>query len=458
MRPLAPSPNVDASDLIRCDLQHLWHPCTQMKDHEQHPPVLIQRADGPYLFTHDGRKIIDAISSWWCKSLGHAHPEIRRAVTEQLQNLEHIMLAGATHAPIIRLAQRLATLTPSLDRVFFTDNGSTGVDAAMKMALQYQLQCGRPARTRFLALQNGYHGETTLALAAGDCDLYSAPYAPVLTPIHKIGPLPYVSGSAAEGWNKMDDAQWQEIETQLAPWRENTAALILEPLLQGAGGMLIYSADLLRRLRNWTEKNKILLIADEIMTGMGRTGYALAEEQAGVVPDLAILSKGLTAGWVPMAAILTSTKIYNAFYDDYFSGRAFLHSNTYTGNAIAVAAANAALDIYESEETFARVQRDAPFLRDLMQKVADETGCLRHVRGLGFMVAADLINPRTGEPLPREQRTGYRVYHQAVRLGAWLRPLGDTLYFLPPLNTPKAVLEDLAAITIQAIRATLPTF
>ena len=446
---------MDNSRMIELDLSHLWHPCSQMRDYQDFPPLPIASAEGPWLITTDGRRIIDAISSWWCKSLGHCHPRIRAAVDRQLDRFEHIILANTTSETIALLASKLAAVCPGLDRVFFADNGSTAVEIALKMSLQYQLQTGHGEKNRFLALHNGYHGETILTLAAGDCEMYSQPYRSVLPSIAKTPPLTYLSGPQDPAWEHYPEESWLAIETALTPLADQLAAIIFEPIIQGAGGMMIYSPDLLRRLRCWADIHGVQLIADEIMTGFGRCGRMMACEYAGIAPDYACFSKGLTAGWGPMAAVVTSTRVYDAFYDDYFSGKAFLHSNTYTGYPVAAAAALATMEVYAEEKIIERMPERSAGLLERMKQVAVATGALTNVRGIGFIAAADLINPADCKSFDRKLRTGYRCYQQAVELGAMLRPLGDTIYFLPPLNCPEDVLDRLAEITVEAINTTL---
>jgi len=405
--------------------------------------------------TTDGRKVIDGISSWWCKSLGHSHPRIRRAVKAQIGKFEHVIMANTCNEILVELSERLCALMPGLDKVFYADNGSTAVEVAMKMSLQYHAQTGSPQRTKFLSLENGYHGETILTLAASDCELYSRPFAPLMTWIPKISDIPYVSGPDSKAWGHMSPSAWKEIELNLDKDAGSVSAIILEPVVQGAGGMRIYSPDFLGKLRKWTKKNNVHLIADEIMTGFGRTGKMLACEHAGIVPDFVCLSKGLTAGWGPMSAVLCTDNIYKAFYADYSKGRAFLHSNTYSGNAIAAAAALEAMKIYDDEGIVAKVAKQSYELRRRMEWVASETGALRNIRGVGYIVAAEICDPYSGKCFPAEERTGFKFYQNAVKYGALLRPLGDTIYFLPPLNTPAKVLDDLAEIAVKSLKTTL---
>jgi len=441
--------------LQNTNLNNIWYPCSQMKDYEAFPPLHIVKAEGSYLYTADGNTLIDAISSWWCKSLGHTHPRISQAVKKQIDHFEHIIMANTCSDTLVELSEKLCSIAPGLDKVFYADNGSTAVEIAIKMSLQYNLQTGKSKKKKFLALENGYHGETILTLAAGDCELYSAPYNDLMPKIEKITNLPYVSGPDDPLWNKMPDKDWQLIENQLSPLAEKLSGIIFEPILQGAGGMKIYSPDFLQRLRKWSDKNNVHLIADEIMTGFGRTGKILACNHADIIPDFACLSKGLTAGWGPMAVVLTSSDIYDAFYDDYSTGKAFMHSNTYCGYPIAAAAALEAFKIYNDEQTFEHVSAQSSNLRKRMENIAEKTGAVTNIRNIGFMVAGDIINPKTRLPFPSHKRTGYVCYQNAVKLGAILRPLGDTMYFLPPLNTSESTLDDLANIAEKAIIQTL---
>ncbi len=442
-------------EMIKLDLAHNWHPCSQMKDYETFPPIPIERANGSYLYTTEGKEIIDAISSWWCKSLGHCHPVIKEAVIKQLDKFEHIIGANTCNETIVNLSAQLAELIPGLDKVFYSENGSTAIEIAAKLSLQYNNQSGREHKKEFMSLVNGYHGESVLALSAGDCELYSKPYAHIMLKIPKIYSVPYVSGIKDENWDKISDEAWLEIENELAKYAENLSAIFFEPIVQGAGGMLIYSPDFLRRLRKWADKNQVHLIADEIMTGFGRTGKFFAFEYANIIPDFVAISKGLTGGYVPMSAVLCSTEVYNAFYDDYASGKAFLHSNTYTGYAAGAAAGLASLRIMQDEDIVAQVAKRGIGLQDRLAQVATSTNSLINLRGVGFVAAADIVNPATGKSYDSKLRTGYKCFQKAIELGAWLRPLGDTIYIFPPLNTDEQTLDKIAQIAEEALIITL---
>lgn len=442
------------SDLIRRDLAHLWHPCSQMKDYESFPPVEVTGAAGSYLHLRNGSRLIDASSSWWCKSLGHGDARLRAALSRQADRFEHVISANTANETLVGLSERLAKLCPPLDKVFYGGDGSTAVEIALKMALHAQRIRGQTQRARFIALENGYHGESGLALAAGDLGLYREPYAGVLPEPVILRGLPYVSSSADPLWNDCGPA-WPALEAQLEAHARTAAALIVEPVLQGAGGMRVYSPDLLRRLRAWTRAHGVYLIADEILTGFWRTGGKLAWDHVGgdadAAPDLLCLSKGLTGGWLPFSATLVHPELYALFYADYGQGRDFLHSNTYSGNALGAAVAAEALSIYEAPAFGESVAALSARLAAAWARVAEATGALENLRAVGAVVAADLRLP---EGL-RGRRAGFAVFREAVARGALLRPLGDTLYWLPPLNTGEETVEELAEITIDSIRAVL---
>lgn len=436
----------ESSNWVVRDLKHLWHPCSQMKDYELFPPHIVQRAQGSFIEFDDGRRVIDAISSWWCKSLGHGHPRLKAALLAQVEKFEHVMLANISHPPIVQLSEQLAALIPSLNKVMYASDGSCAVEMAMKMSLHAHQILGHTHRDQFMALANGYHGETAGALAVSDVGLYRQPYEKMLKKTHFLQNVPYVTGESDPLWSDCASV-WSSIETQLEPLAEQLTAIIVEPIVQGAGGMLIYSADFLRRLATWCCVHQVHLIADEIMTGFGRTGTMLACEQAGIEPHFLCLSKGMTSGWLPLSAVVTSDAIYNLFYTDYDQGSAFLHSHTYTGNALAAAVAVACIQCFTEENILQRVNQKAPLMKQLMEQTVEETGRLHRVRAIGAMVAADLIVENA------QERKGYQVFQEAIQQGAWLRPLGNTLYWLPPLVIEEEALKRLQIITRDSIRA-----
>jgi adenosylmethionine---8-amino-7-oxononanoate aminotransferase len=439
------------SDLIPRDLRHVWHPCSQMKDYEDFPPVEVTAAQGSRLILKDGSTVIDATSSWWCKTLGHGHPRLREALFRQAGKFEHVISANTANETLVGLSERLAALCPPLDKAFYAGDGSSAVEIALKMALHAQRIREQPQRTKFIALENGYHGESGLSLAISDLGLYREPYAAVLPEPVILRGLPYVfgvSGPEDPLWHDCGGL-WPFLERELDEHKETAAALVLEPVLQGAGGMRVYSPDLLRRLRAWTIQHGVFLVADEILTGFWRTGRLLAVHHAGIAPDLLCLSKGLTAGWMPFSATLVHPELYDLFHADYGQGRDFLHSNTYSGNALGAAVAREALSIYTEPGFAAEVDACAARLRAAWSQVVTATGALEKVRAVGGMVSADLRLP---EPL-RGSRVGFRIFREAVARGALLRPLGNTLYWLPPLNTPAADIDRLAEVTAASIQA-----
>jgi adenosylmethionine-8-amino-7-oxononanoate aminotransferase len=413
-----------------------------MKDYETFKPPVIEKAKGSYLYTNAGQKIIDAISSWWCKTLGHNHPKLNKALIKQTKRFEHVILANTTNETIVQLAEELSKLTKSLNKIMFASDGSCAMEIAMKMSLHAHQITGELNRTKFACLKNGYHGETCLTMAVSDCELYKKPYQSILPHTYVISSLPYTNSKHTPLWKNCEQ-HWQKIEIQLNKYKDQLTAITFEPILQGAGGMLIYSADFLCRLRKWTEANNIHLIADEIMTGFGRTGLPLACQHAKIEPDFLCLAKGLTAGYLPMSVVLTNQKIYDYFYDDYETGKAFLHSHTHSGNALAAAVALETLKVIQQEHIYAQVQIMEPILYQYMQEVAAQTKKLKNIRYIGAVVAADLITDK--------DRMGYQIFQQAIKLGALLRPIGNTIYWLPPLNIKTKDLRKLRDITIKAI-------
>jgi adenosylmethionine---8-amino-7-oxononanoate aminotransferase len=449
----------------RRDLDVLWHPCTQMREHPHTMPLLpIERGDGAWLIGRDGRRYLDAISSWWTNLFGHANPRIADAISTQARTLEHVILAGCSHAPAVELAERLLALAPReggrapLAKVFYADNGSAGVEVALKMAFHWFRNRGEARRTKFIALGNGYHGETLGALAVGDVPLYRRVYAPLLCEA-LFAPTPDAYACAADETpadraRRAADGLREILERHAG----EVCALILEPLVQCAGGMRMHDPLYLRLARDLCDAHGVFLIADEIAVGFGRTGTLFACEQApsrdggarGIQPDLLCLSKGLTGGALPLAAVLATQAIYDGFLDD-SRERAFLHSHSYTGNPLACAAALATLDIFESEDVIARNLRSASRMRDLARTV-DELEPVAEVRQTGMIVAFELTRDgRSDTPFDPSARIGLRAYRAALVRGVLLRPLGDVLYWMPPYCIDDEALQRLALVTREAI-------
>jgi adenosylmethionine-8-amino-7-oxononanoate aminotransferase len=430
-----------SSELARRDLQTVWHPCTQMKDHEWLPMIPIVRGEGVWLHDADGKRYLDAISSWWVNLFGHANPRIGAAVARQLGRLEHVMLAGFTHEPAIELAERLTALAPAgLTRCFFADNGSSAIEVALKMSFHYWRNSGQSARRRFVTLTNSYHGETLGALAVGHVELYREIYQPLLMDVLSVPSPDCYAREPGESWEAHSRRLFAHMEETLARHADEICAVIVEPLVQCAGQMRMYHPVYLTLLREACDRHGVHLIADEVAVGFGRTGTLFACEQAGIAPDFLCLSKGLTGGFLPLSVVLAGERVYEAFYDEYESLRAFLHSHSYTGNPLACTAALATLDIFRDDDVLARNRMLAAHLG----RRAGELAELRHVaevRQHGMIVAAELA--RDGDrhrPFPWQERRGLRVYQHGLQHEALLRPIGNVVYFMPPyVITPDEV-------------------
>lgn len=445
------SARVDNGELRRRDLNVLWHPTTQMKDHESLPLLPIRRAHGVWLEDMDGRRYIDAISSWWVNLFGHTNHEISEAVARQARELEHVILAGATHEPAVALAEKLVALTPAgLDRVFYADSGSNAVEISLKMSFHYWLNRGENRRTRFVALSNSYHGETLGTLSIGDAGVFRDAYKPLLLePL--IAPSPDCFGIDPQEHDAHAAGKLAELEQLLQAHEGEVCAVIVEPLVQGAGGMRMYPPAYLSGLRNVCDRNKVHLVADEIAVGFGRTGTMFAFEQANVSPDFMCISKGLTGGYLPMSAVLTSEEVYREFYDDYVSLRGFLHSHSYTGNALACAAALATLAIFEREPVLERNRETARLMRESVREL-EQHPHVGEIRQTGMILAMEMVSDRdTMAPYDWKERRGIRVYRHALEKGVLLRPIGNVVYFMPPYVIGGDEIEQMAAAAIGGI-------
>jgi len=424
---------VTNADWAARSLARVWHPCTQMKDHEQLPLVPIKSAQGAWLEDFEGKRYLDAISSWWTNLFGHRHPVIVERMKQQLDRLDHVLLAGFTHEGAVTLAEKLCAIAPKgLTRCFYSDNGSSAIEVALKMSFHYWRNAGQPKKTRFIALENSYHGETLGALAVGGPSMYRDTYQPLLMqPIHVPSPDCFTRAPGAS-WEDHSRQQFVHMQAALEHHAKEVCAVVVEPLVQCAGGMRMYHPIYLRMLREACDRHGVHLIADEIATGFGRTGKMFAIEWAGVSPDLMCLSKGLTGGTLPLAATLATEQIYQAFYADHSAGKAFLHSHSYTGNALACAAALATLEIFGQQDWMAENRNHGHLL---WMGVA---GLLKHpnvaeVRQQGMILAIELAaDARARKPFPAAERRGRRVYEYGLEKGVLLRPLGDVIYFMPP--------------------------
>lgn len=433
------------------DLDVVWHPCTQMQDHETLPMIPIERGRGVWLHDFDGNKYIDAVSSWWVNLFGHANPSINAAISKQMDTLEHVMLAGFSHQAVIELSERLVDITPpELDRVFYGDNGSSAIEIALKMSFHYHANCGHPERTRFINLSNSYHGETLGALAVGDVALYKETYGPLMMePITVDAPDAY--GLPREQWAEAAQNGLAKMRKALEAHAQHTCAVIIEPLVQCAGSMRMYDPSYLTGLRQLCDEFGVHLIADEIAVGFGRTGTLFACEQGNITPDFMCLSKGLTGGYLPLSAVLTSNTVYQAFYDRYETLKGFLHSHSYTGNALACRAALATLDLFEQSDVLGNNQSLAETLGQAIAPLADHPQ-VGDVRQTGMIAAVEMVqDKRTHTPYPWQQRRGMTVFQHALTRGVLLRPLGNVIYFMPPYVITEQQIQHVAKVAAEGI-------
>ncbi len=424
-------------DLATLDHRHVWHPFTQQQGWSEEAPLMIERGEGVYLFDTEGRRYIDGTASLWCNVHGHRHPAIDAAIHAQVDCISHSTMLGLSHPGATELAGRLVEIAPrGLTRVFYSDSGATAAEIALKIAFQYQQQRGESGRERFVRLRDAYHGDTIGSVSVGGIDLFHATYRPLLFETHAAEP-----GDAAD------------MERVLTAHAGEVAAVIVEPLVQGAAGMIVHPPGYLRAVRELCDEHGLLLICDEVATGFGRTGTMFACEQEDVAPDLLCMAKGISAGYLPLAATLTTEEIYDAFLGAPAEQRTFFHGHTYTGNPLACAAALASLDVFERERTIEAMQPKIRLLEELLAAI-EAMPEVAEVRWRGFMIGIDL-----GEHDP-DLRLGHRVTLEARERGAIVRPLGDTVVVVPPLSISAAELRALLAITTESIEAavaSLPT-
>ena len=425
-------------------LAAVWHPCTQMKRHEAAPPIAIERASGPWLYGSDGQRYLDGISSWWVNLFGHSHPHIRAALADQMERLDHVMLAGFTHAPVVELSERLSALT-GLGHAFYGSDGASATEIALKMSAHYWRNLGRSGKNRFVGLAGGYHGETVGALAVTDIALFREAYAPLVR-LSDTVPSPDAR-QALPGETAADVARRAAagLEVWLQANHQETAALIAEPLVQCAAGIAMHDAEYLRLARTLCDRYEVHLVVDEIAVGFGRTGSLFAHQQAGIRPDFICLSKGLTGGTLPLSSVLTTDAVYAAFYDDDVA-RGFLHSHSYTGNPLACRAAVATLELFEQLDALAANQQLAQRISAAFAPLTAHPR-VRHARQQGMIWAWDIESP-----LPDFSR---RYHAAAMARGLLLRPIGHTLYCMPPYVLDDEAVAHLGRMALEALEATL---
>ncbi|WP_141432684.1 adenosylmethionine--8-amino-7-oxononanoate transaminase [Bacillus sp. 03113] len=437
-------------DLIEKSKKYLWLPFTQMKDYDENP-FIIESGDGIKVKDIDGKEYYDGFSALWLNVHGHRKKELDQAIKNQLDKIAHSTLLGMTNVPATELAEKLIEISPEkLTRVFYSDSGAEAMEIALKMAFQYWMNIGRPEKHKFIAMQNGYHGDTIGAVSVGSIDLFHQVYGPLMFKSYKA-PIPYVYHSKSGDPVQCRDECLHILEQLLIKNHQEIAALTIESMVQGAGGMIVMPEGFLSGVRALCTKYDVLMIVDEVATGFGRTGKMFACEHEDVQPDLMAVGKGITGGYLPIAATLTTEAIYNAFYDDYDKRKTLFHGHSYTGNQLGCAVAIENLRLFESENLVAEVAKKAEYLQLLLEELKS----LPHVgdiRQLGFMCGIELVNSKdTKKPFPAENRIGYQVTLKMRELGMLTRPLGDVIVFMPPHVSTLEELKEMVAIMKEAI-------
>ncbi|BCB25579.1 adenosylmethionine--8-amino-7-oxononanoate aminotransferase BioA [Sulfurimicrobium lacus] len=427
-------------DFLQRSRDAVWHPCSQMKHFETLPLVPIARGKGVWLYDFEERRYLDAISSWWVNLFGHCNPRINAAIKDQLDTLEHVILAGFTHQPVIELSERLSRLT-GLGHCFYGSDGASATEIALKMSFHYWRNSGVPDKTRFISLQNSYHGETIGALSVTDVALFKDTYAPLLRQSTQVPTPDWRNAAAGESARDFALRCAAALRAHLEQHHAETAALIVEPLVQGAAGMGMYDAEYLRQARAICNEFKVHLIADEIAVGFGRTGTMFACEQAGIRPDFMCLSKGISGGYLPLSAVLTTNEVFQAFYHDE-TARGFLHSHSYTGNALACRAALATLDIFEQDQVIAANRAKAAYLTQAAQPLRDHPK-VKNFRHTGMIWAFEAENDT-----PHFSRAFYQL---ALENELLLRPMGNTVYFMPPYIISEEEIDLLIGGTLKVL-------
>jgi adenosylmethionine-8-amino-7-oxononanoate aminotransferase len=429
--------------ILNRSLHAVWHPCTQMKQHESYPLIPIKSGDGVWLCDAEGKRYLDAVSSWWVNLFGHNNPRIKEAIKQQLDTLEHVMLAGFTHEPVVELSEKLSKLT-GLGHAFYASDGASATEIALKMSFHYWRNSNKAGKTKFISLQNSYHGETLGALGVTDVAIFKDTYAPLLM---QSAQMPSPDFRLSEAGESAEDYALRcaaALEQYVQTHHAELAAFIIEPLVQCAAGMGMYHAAYLRRACEICNQYDVHLIADEIAVGFGRTGTMFACEYAGVLPDFICLSKGITGGYLPLSAVLTTDKVYQAFYDDRTS-RGFLHSHSYTGNPLACSAALATLAIFESDNVLEKNKEKSAYLNQKMQALTHLP--IQHLRHQGMISAFDVMT--ANQSFSRE------CYTEALKQGLLLRPIGNTVYFMPPYTITEAEIDFMVNATQKVLLAVI---
>lgn len=443
--------------LQKDDCQYVWHPFTQMKEWERQPPLIISRGKGSFVYDMEGNAYLDATASIWVNVHGHRHPRIDRAIRHQLTQVAHTTLLGLSNPPAIQLAKALIGLAPKgLQKVFYSDNGSTAVEVAAKMAVQYWQQCPspRPRKNQFIHLGMAYHGDTMGSVSLSGIELFRRPFSSLVFATHNIEP-PYCYRCPLQlSFPECGIECLAPLENLLQEKHEEIAGLILEPMVQAVAGIIPSPPGYLKRVRELCTRYNILFIADEVATGFGRTGRMFACEHEGVSPDIMAVAKGLTGGYLPLAATLTTTAIYEAFLGDMQEEKTFFHGHSYTGNPLGCAAALANLAIFKTERTLAKLQRRIPQFRTALESLADDPW-VGDIRQCGYMVGIELVQDQSQKiPFPASDRIGHKIAMTARALGLLIRPIGTIMILMPPLSATIKELEQMVAILKLAISVT----
>lgn len=443
-------------EVLKIDRQHIWHPYTQMKDYENRDPIVMVKGEGMKLYDADGNMYYDTISSWWCNVHGHGHPDLKKAINDQVDQLEHVLFAGITHPPAAETISRLRDfLDPSLCRFFFSDSGATSTEIALKMAFQYWQNKGQSNKNKFIFLKNSYHGDTVGSMSVGGVELYHRLYSPLRFKSYQAESPNCSCCKHRTSEFTLDARQdacsmecFQSMEVLLRDHHKELAAVIVEPLMQGAGGISLYSPLYLKRLRALTEELNVHLIFDEVATGFGRTGTMFAYEQADVVPDYICMAKGLTGGYLPMAITATTESIYQAFYDDDLASKTFFHGHTHTANALACAVSAANLKLFK-EQNLPGSRQDVLNHFHTRLREFERFDFIGDIRYLGFVGAVDIVKSRKNKKAFSDQdRIGFQIYLESIKHNLLLRPLDNTIYWFLPLAITK---EDIDTILDKSI-------
>lgn len=441
------------SKLQEKDLQYIFHPCSQMKDYEALPPMVIKKGEGIYLEDEFGKRYMDCVGSWWVNLFGHCNPRINKAIKEQIDKLEHVIFVNFSHEAAIELTSELAKVVPQgIEKFLFADNGSSSIEMALKLSFQYHQQTGNPKRRKFVSLTNAYHGETVGALGVGDVDIFTDTYRPLIKEGLKGDKPECFRCPYGKNFENCEAECFERMEKVIEENRDEIAAVIIEPMVQGAAGMRIYSAKYIIKLRELTKKYGIHLIADEIAVGFGRTGKMFAMEHAGVSPDIMCMSKGLTAGYYPMAIIGITQEIYDGFYADYLEGKSFLHSHTYSGNPIGCRIALEVLRIFKDEAVLEMIEKKGEYLRKKATELFSNHKNIGEYRQIGMIGALEFVRDKKSKELfSSEKRAGYEIYKIALKKGAILRPLGNVIYFMPPYIITEKEIDRMLEICKESI-------